>query len=140
MRLPSYESGTRLDQRVFLKVTRLVGADVDDVGKSALRRPDFFGTPFLAFAHLVLRGPSAWSIGERELFAAVVSRANTCQFCLGTHGEIAAKEMGRDVLDRPRRREGEAAGCCSCGVRRRADARRAVDVCRRRRSRAGGGG
>jgi AhpD family alkylhydroperoxidase len=100
MRLPSYESGTRLDQRVFLKVTRLVGADVDDVGKSALRRPDFFGRPFLAFAHLVLRGPSAWSIGERELFAAVVSRANTCRFCLGTHGEIAAKEMGRDVLDR----------------------------------------
>ena len=34
------------------------------------------------------------------MFAAVVSRANSCQFCVGTHGEIAAKELGRDVLAR----------------------------------------
>jgi len=38
-------------------------------------------------------------VGDRELFAAVVSRANSCEFCLGTHGEIAAKELGHDVLD-----------------------------------------
>ena len=54
--------------------------------------------PFLEFAHSLLRTPSEWSVGERELFAAVVSRANRCQFCVGTHGEIAAKELGRDVL------------------------------------------
>jgi uncharacterized peroxidase-related enzyme len=100
MRLPSYEVGTLRRQRAFIGLTRALGGEVDDVGKVALRRPAFFGRPFLAFAHSVLRGPSAWSVGERELFAAVVSRANSCQFCVGTHGEIAAKELGRDVLDR----------------------------------------
>ena len=65
-----------------------------------MRRPELFGKPFLDFAHALLRAPSAWSVGERELFAAVVSQANRCQFCVGTHGEIAAKELGRDVLAR----------------------------------------
>ena len=100
MRLSSYEWGTRRSQRAFVRLTRAMGAELDDVGKAALRRPGFFGRPFLGFGHAVLRGPSAWSVGERELFAAVVSRANSCNFCVGTHGEIAAKELGRDVLAR----------------------------------------
>jgi len=28
----------------------------------------------------VMRGPSPWSVGERELFAAFVSRLNQCVF------------------------------------------------------------
>ena len=100
MRLPSYESGARRSQRAFVRLTRALGAELDDVGKASLRRPEFFGRPFLRFAHTLLRGPSAWSVGERELFAAVVSRANSCAFCVGTHGEIAARELGRDVLAR----------------------------------------
>jgi AhpD family alkylhydroperoxidase len=55
----------------------------------------------LHFAHTLLRGPSAWSVGERELFVRRRrSRANSCAFCVGTHGEIAARELGRDVLAR----------------------------------------
>jgi len=100
MRVPSYEQGTRRSQRAFVRLTRALGAELDDVGKAAMRRPEFFGKPLLGFAHLVLRGPSAWSVGERELFAAVVSRANACQFCVGSHGEIAAKELGGDGLAR----------------------------------------
>jgi len=100
VRLSSYGSCARRSQRAFVHLTRALGAELDDVGKVSLRRPSFFGRPFLRFAHSLLRGPSQWSVGERELFAAVVSRANSCQFCLGTHGEIAAKELGRDVLAR----------------------------------------
>ena len=100
MRLASYERAPRLSQRAFVRMTRTLGAELDDVGKASLRRPTYFGEPFLRFAHVLLRGPSAWSIGERELFATVVSRANACQFCVGTHGEIAAKELGHDVLSR----------------------------------------
>ena len=100
MRLPSYEVAPRRSQRVLVRLTRALGAELDDVGKAALRRPGLFGKPFLDFAHSLLRAPSAWSVGERELFAAVVSQANRCQFCVGTHGEIAAKELGGDVLAR----------------------------------------
>ena len=101
MRLPSYQSPPRARQRAFVRLTRALGGELDDVGKVCLRRPDFFGRPFLQFAHSLLRGPSTtWSVGERELFAAVVSRANSCQFCVGTHAEIAALELGRDALTR----------------------------------------
>jgi uncharacterized peroxidase-related enzyme len=99
MRLPSYDVAARPSQRAFVRLTRAVGAELDDVGKVSMRRPDFFGRPFLAFAHTLLRAPSAWSVGEREWFAAVVSRANRCQFCVGTHGEIAGKELGSGVMD-----------------------------------------
>jgi uncharacterized peroxidase-related enzyme len=98
VRVATYERGTHRSQRAFVRVTRGLGAELDDVGKASLRRPDFFGRPFLSLAHVLLRGPSAWSAGERELFAAVVSRANSCAFCVGTHGEIAALELGRDVM------------------------------------------
>ena len=98
MRLPSYEVAARRSQRVFVRITRMLGAELDDVGKAALRRPELFGMPFLGFGHSLLRGPSTWSVGERELFAAVVSRTNLCQFCVGTHGEIATRELGRDVF------------------------------------------
>src|SRR5215211_7618845 len=98
MRVPSYELAARPSQRAFVHLTRSLGGELDDVGKAAMRRPNFFGNPFLRLTQSLLRGPSAWSVGERELFAAVVSRANSCQFCVGTHGEIAAKELGRDVL------------------------------------------
>jgi len=98
MRLASYEWGVRRRQRLFVRLTRALGAELDDVGKASLRRPELFGRPFLRFAHVLLRGPSAWSVGERELFAAAVSRANSCAFCIGTHGEIAAQELGPDVI------------------------------------------
>jgi uncharacterized peroxidase-related enzyme len=100
VRLPSYEIAPRRGQRALVRLTRVLGAEIDDVGKAALRRPELFGKPFLAFAQSLLRGRSTWSVGERELFAAVVSQTNRCQFCVGTHGEIAAKELGRDVLAR----------------------------------------
>src|SRR5215210_3851657 len=100
MRLPTYEWGIRRTQRAFVRLTRALGAELDDVGRASLRRPDFFGKPFLGIGHLLLRGSSAWSVGERELFATVVSRTNSCQFCVATHGEIAAKQLGRDVLER----------------------------------------
>ena len=89
MRLREYSRGRSRLQRVALWLSRSVGAELDDVAKVSMRRPDFFGRPFLGFGHEVLRGDSVWSVGEREFFAAVVSAANECDFCVGTHGEIA---------------------------------------------------
>jgi hypothetical protein len=43
-------------------------------------RPEVFGGPFSAALDLAMRGPSDWSAGERELFAAFVSSLNQCPF------------------------------------------------------------
>lgn len=99
MRLPAYAHGRTRPQRAALWVTRHAGAELDDVAKVAMRRPELFGRPFLALVHELLRGESAWTVGERELFAAVVSQANECQFCVGTHGEIARLALGLPVDD-----------------------------------------
>jgi hypothetical protein len=43
-------------------------------------RPEVFGGPFSGALDLAMRGPSDWSAGERELFAAFVSSLNQCPF------------------------------------------------------------
>jgi hypothetical protein len=43
-------------------------------------RPEIFGRPFSAALDLTMRGPSDWTTGERELFAAFVSSLNQCPF------------------------------------------------------------
>jgi hypothetical protein len=51
-----------------------------DVRRVLSHRPEIFGAPFSAALQRVMRGPSAWSAGERELFAAFVSARNQCPF------------------------------------------------------------
>ena len=43
-------------------------------------RSEIFGRPYSAALDLAMRGPSDWSAGERELFAAFVSSLNQCPF------------------------------------------------------------
>src|SRR6266567_21974 len=43
-------------------------------------RSGFFGGPYGALLHSVMRGPSAWTVGERELFAAYTSYLNQCPY------------------------------------------------------------
>jgi hypothetical protein len=50
------------------------------VVKTLLYRPQLFGFPFSEALDRVMRGPSDWSAGERELFAAFTSRLNQCLF------------------------------------------------------------
>ena len=81
MRLRTVEHGHRLPQRLKLLLIRLVsGRRVPDVVKTQLYRPEFFGRPMCAWTQAVMRGPSEWSVGERELFAAFTSRLNHCLF------------------------------------------------------------
>ncbi len=44
-----------------------------------------------------MRGPSTWTIGDRELMAAVVSQANQCDFCTKAHGAVAARAYDDDT-------------------------------------------
>lgn len=45
-----------------------------------------------------MRGPSAWSVGDRELMAAYVSMVNESAFCVGAHTATA----GQAYQDGPR--------------------------------------
>ena len=51
-----------------------------DVVRTMSYRSDLFGRPYSAALQRVMRGPSDWSVGERELFAAFVSCQNQCPF------------------------------------------------------------
>lgn len=48
--------------------------------KTLMYRSDLFGRPFSAATDHAMRGPSEWSAGERELFAAFTSLLNQCPF------------------------------------------------------------
>jgi hypothetical protein len=50
------------------------------VVKTLLYRPELFGRPFSETLDRVMRGPSEWSPGERELFAGFTSLLNQCPF------------------------------------------------------------
>jgi alkylhydroperoxidase family enzyme len=84
MRLTILERGHRLRTKALLVLVRLISRQpVVDAVKLALYRPEFYGGGPLT--HEAMRGPSAWSIGDRELMAAFVSKINGCQFCIAAH-------------------------------------------------------
>ena len=56
------------------------GRYVSEVATMLQYRPELFGGPFSEALQDVMRGPSDWSIAERELFAAFVSSLNQCPF------------------------------------------------------------
>ncbi len=81
MRLPRVEHRHRLKEKLKLVLIRLVGGRrVPDVVKTIMYRPELWGKPMCDWTQAVLRGPSRWSVGERELFAAFTSKLNKCVF------------------------------------------------------------
>ncbi|HEX6135861.1 MAG TPA: hypothetical protein VFZ24_17945 [Longimicrobiales bacterium] len=81
MRLRNVEGGHRLGQKLKLAmIAILTRRRVVDIIRTLAYRPEFFGTPMSAWTQQVMRGPSRWSVGERELFAAFASRLNQCVF------------------------------------------------------------
>ena len=80
MRLARVHSGNQVGDKLKLGMMRLMTGHAPGVVRTLLYRKEFFGRRFSALTHEVMRGPSAWSVGERELFAAFVSRLNQFVF------------------------------------------------------------
>jgi hypothetical protein len=81
MRLRAVERGHRLPQKLLMAVIRVASRRrVLDIVRTLLYRPGFFGRPMSEWTQAVMRGPSDWTVGERELFAAFASRLNQCLF------------------------------------------------------------
>jgi len=81
MRLAILDSGQSFWAKLLFAFIRLVSRQpVPDVLKLNYYRPDFYGTPMREIAQEAMRGPSAWSVADRELMAAIVSKMNECEF------------------------------------------------------------
>lgn len=50
-----------------------------------------FARPLHEFAQQLMRGPSPFTEGEREVLAAYVSSLNRCAVCEASHTEVAVK-------------------------------------------------
>lgn len=81
MRLTEVERGDGIGNKLLFRIIRLVsGHRAPDVVRTVRYHAKTFGEPHGRHTHAVMRGPSDWTVGERELFAAFVSRLNQCLF------------------------------------------------------------
>lgn len=98
MRLAGVARGRGAPRLSFVLLRLLTGREVPDIIKVRCYRPRFFGKPFFRLTQAVMRGPSSWTVGEREHFAAFVSSRNRCQFCATTHEAVASTLLDPTAL------------------------------------------
>jgi hypothetical protein len=81
MRLKRLDDGHRIGRKAMFAMIRwMSGMPVPDVVKTLTYRPAFFGAGMSRLFQETMRGPSPWSVGDRELMAAYVSSINSCEF------------------------------------------------------------
>ena len=98
MRLSILDSGHAFGPKVMFAMIRLFsGQRVVDAVKLVMYRPDFYGDPMKRLTHEAMRGPSAWSVGDRELMAAYVSKVNGTEFCIKAHSAVAGRAYQDDA-------------------------------------------
>ena len=99
MRLDILNRGYRPGTKLLFMVIRLASRHpVPDAARLMFYRPDFYGTGMKEVTQAAMRGPSGWSVGDRELMAAYVSTVNESAFCIGAHTATA----GRAYQDAPK--------------------------------------
>ncbi len=73
---------------VFVLIRMFSRHQVVDAVKLALYRPDFYRGG--GVTHEAMRGRSDWSVADRELMAAFVSKVNQTEFCILAHSATSA--------------------------------------------------
>ena len=81
MRLAAIRRGNRWPNRLFIQLVGTMAKMVPpDVVRTMNYRSGFFGGPYTGLLQSVMRGPSEWTVGERELLAAYTSHLNRCPY------------------------------------------------------------
>lgn len=97
MRLRILDSGHGFGTKALFAIIKTISRQpVLDVVKLVKYRSDFYGGPMGAVTQEAMRGPSAWTVGDRELMAAFVAKTNQCAFCVKTHTAVAQAAYARD--------------------------------------------
>ena len=110
MRLRILDSGHSFGTKALFALIRTVSRQpVLDVVKLVKYRADFYGGPMQGVTHEAMRGPSTWSVCDRELMAAFVAQTNQGEFCTKAHAAVAQGayrdgEKGFGVVVRARHR------------------------------------
>jgi AhpD family alkylhydroperoxidase len=95
MRLQILDSGHGFGTKALFALIRTVSRQsVLDIIKLVKYRSDFYGTPMSVVTQEAMRGPSTWSVGDRELMAAFVAKTMQCEFCTKTHAAVAQQAYG----------------------------------------------
>src|SRR6202044_233373 len=83
-----YSPGTKL---LFALIRLFSRHPVPDAAKLVFYRPEYYGTWAKEFTQEAMRGPSAWSVGDRELMAAFISMVNESEYCTKAHKAVSAR-------------------------------------------------
>src|ERR1700761_5627130 len=95
MRLRILDSGHDFGTKMLFALIRAVSRQpVLDVIKLVKYRADFYGDPMGKVTQEAMRGPSDWSVADRELMAAFVANTNQCEFCIKAHSAVAQQAYG----------------------------------------------
>ena len=99
MRVPEVGRGDGFFNRILIGFISMVsGMRLPDAARIVMYHKSFYGDQMSAWTHAAMRGESGWTVGERELMAAVTAKWNACPFCVEAHGAIASLELGYSTL------------------------------------------
>jgi len=99
MRLRILNEGYGFRTKLLFSIIQLFSRQpVPDAARLTFYRPDCYCSYSKALTHEAMRGPSGWSVAERELMAAYISKMNDCPFCVGAHTATAAQASGNESM------------------------------------------
>jgi AhpD family alkylhydroperoxidase len=97
--LHQIERGSYFNHRLLGRFISLAsGMRFRGAARIAVKKRAHLGASLGAWTQAAMRGPSAWSIGERELMAAMAAQWNACAFCTDMLGAAAAGHLGRAAV------------------------------------------
>src|SRR5262249_20347991 len=89
------DRGHGFGTRALFAFIRMVSRQpVLDVVKLVRYRADFYGKPMSRVTQEAMRGPSTWSIGDRELMAAFIAKTNEWELWDRAHTAVAGRAYG----------------------------------------------